>query len=217
MKKPDIRPITIIYTALGLLVAVLVIAVVNQRIVSAGLSSEIARQKQQLSELTKNSVSHRKLNSDYYRLSTRIGGRFHDVSWDRQMPRMINQLTGIMDAHNIDIEVLKPETIVSNNKISKLPIRISFKSNLEHLTRALLDIEKTTPILNIDQINIRVSDNKTDTLQVDAIVSSFAITDKNVPMQKESPNVTITPEGSSGASQVEVTQVNDYGYERGPQ
>jgi hypothetical protein len=98
------------------------------------------------------------------------------------MPFMINQLTGIMEAHKLKIDTLRPEPITSSSDVYRLPLRVSFKANLGELARTIDDIEKTLPVLSIEELGMRPAGDKSDLLQADMVVSLFAIADPNAPM-----------------------------------
>ncbi len=82
-----------------------------------------------------------------------------------------------MQAHKLKIDTLRPEPITSSGGVYRLPMRISFKAALGDLARAVRDIEKTVPVLSIEQLGVRSSGDKSDLLEADMVVSLFAIAD----------------------------------------
>lgn len=185
MKSWRLKTPATISAILGVIVLALLIAVVDQHIGSATRAAEIQRQKQMLSALTKEAIADQNVRRNYATLSKKVGRRYKTVSWGQQMPFMVNQLTGILTSHNLNIETLRPEPVTSANEVSRLPLRISFKAQLGDLAQAIRDIERANPLLCIEQMDLRVSGNRSDLLQANMIVSSFAISDASAPDIKE--------------------------------
>ncbi|MHB0998421.1 MAG: type 4a pilus biogenesis protein PilO [Armatimonadota bacterium] len=179
MKIPKIQPITMTASILGFLVICLAIMVTVQQISNAGITSKIDMQEQVLSKLIKESTSASEIEKSYARLSARFGGDNGEVTWDKQMPRMINALTGAMQAHGLKIETLKPEPITVTGSIQRFPLRITFKSKLRNLVESVREIEKLNPYMDVEGLNIRVTEKESNILQADAIVSLFAIANSN--------------------------------------
>lgn len=181
MNMPKLRTPMIAAGALGLIIFGLITAILDQRLADSGLSSQIAEHKQALSRMAQDSTNQKALVGDYQKLSSRLGARYRQVSWGKQMPFMLNQITGIMRNRGLKVETLRPDPITSANGVSRLPLRIGFKAGLSDLARVVQDMEKTLPLLYIETLNIRAQTGNMESLQADMTVSSFAISDEAAP------------------------------------
>lgn len=121
------------------------------------------------------------------------------------MPFMINQLTGIMESHDLKVDTLKPDPLTKVDGVSRLPLRISLKADLGKLAKVVRDIEKGFPLLKIDSLDIRTAAGSA-VLQTDMTVSSFAVTDKNAP---EAPAISLTPKTPKKAPAKPKTAADD--------
>ncbi len=215
MKLSRLKTPTAVCTLLGVVVLGLTAAVVDQHIASSTKSAEIIRQRQMLTALTKEAVADKQVRNQYARLSRSIGRRYKEVTWGGQMPFMVNQLTGIVKARKINIETLRPDPITSSNSVSRMPLRITFKAGLGDVAHVIQDIQKSNPLLCIEQMDLRMSDNKTQLLQANMTVSSFAVTDAHAPEMAEialSPTSTKTAgAGSKPAARASVSDAGKTG------
>ena len=187
MKLSRLKNPAALSTLLGVVVAVLALAVVDQHIGNSTRAAEISRQKQMLAALNRDMASERKLTKSYSKLSRQLGHKYKEVSWGKQMPFMVNQLTGILQLRKLDMETLRPEPVTSANGVSRLPLRISFKAKIGDLAHVVEDIEKSSPLLSIEQLDVRTTRNNSDLLQANLMVSSFAVTDARAPEIKAPP------------------------------
>lgn len=185
MKLSRLKTPMAVCALLGVVVLGLIAAVVDQHITGSTKSAEIVRQRQMLASLTKEAIADKKVKNEYARLSRSIGRRYKEVTWGGQMPFMVNQLTGILKARKINIETLRPDPITSSNSVFRLPLRITFKAGLGDVAHVIQDIQKSNPLLCIEQMDLRMSDNKTQLLQANMTVSSFAVTDAHAPEMAE--------------------------------
>lgn len=181
MKIRQLRLAVIASAAMGLMIICLSILVINQQLTSSQLSTQIVQERHKASRLSSENTENTDLAKKYSDLSAKFGGRYREVTWSKHIPFMVNQLTGIMQAHELKIETLRPNPIRSVDNISQLPLRIGFKAELADLAGVVQDVEKTTPVLNIESLDIRTADDKSGLLQTDMTVSSYAITDKDAP------------------------------------
>lgn len=181
MKIKQLRPLTIATLILGVIAVFLFMAVINQQLIISRLSKDIKSEQKQSSELSEKSLESKKLENSYKNLSQKLGGRYRNVSWSRHLPYMVNQLTGIMYVYNLKIETLRPNPIRTIDTVSQLPLRITFKSRIGDLAKLIRDIENTDPKLNIETLDLKPSGDNSDQLQVDMLISSYAVEDKDAP------------------------------------
>lgn len=164
---------------MSLAIAVLMIAIVTQQITSSRLSSDIREQKESLKRSRENAESSKQTASDYSEISAKLGGRYKEVSWSTRMPFVISELAGITQAHRLKIENLKPEPVTSADEVSRLPMRITIKADIADLARVVEDIDKSIPYMDVERMDIHMASDKSDLLQCDMTVSSFAVQDEN--------------------------------------
>jgi len=186
MNISKLQTTVIIKCILGLVILGLGIGIIAQRLAISGLRSEVAEKTKELAKLRTEDTDAKSMTVKYKDLVNKLGDRYQKVSWGKHLPTMMNQINGIMTAHSIKMDTLRPEPLTNANDISRLPMHISFKANLGDLARVVQDIEKATPLLSIEQLDVRVPTNQSDLLEMDMIVSSFAITDSSV---KEEPKI----------------------------
>lgn len=182
MKIRKLRATMIAAGILGLVIFGLVVAIINQQVTLSRLSADISQQKQSLGRMTKETAAYKTLSAKYLDMSAKLGGRYRSVSWGTQMPSMVNQLTGIMQAQKVKIQTLRPEPITSTDGVSRMPLRISFNAGLGDLAKLVHDMETAVPHLEVERLDIHIADDKSEKLQTDMTVSSFAVTDENAPV-----------------------------------
>ncbi len=203
MKIRQVGPIVIASAVLALVILCLAVGIVNQQLTSSRLSGQIVQEKAAIAKFSEDSVVNAALVKDYQKLSAKLGGRYRDASWSSHMPFVINQLTGIMQGNKLKIETLKPDPVTLIGGVSRLPLRIGFKAGLGDLAKVVREIEKTTPLLDIESLDIRTTAGS-DQLQVDATVACFAVVDKNAPQvtsnapKSETVMVTVDKSATSG-------------------
>jgi Tfp pilus assembly protein PilO len=201
MKIRKFRPTVIAAAILILIIIGLSIAVLDQQLRSSNLSMQIMQENEKFNRLSRDTSADVNLDKKYRDMALKLGGRYKEVTWSRHIPFMVNQLTAAMQAYGVKIETLRPDPIRTMDNVSQLPLRIGFKAGIADMAKVVRDIEKTTPFLNIERLDIRAAGEKSDLLQSEMTVSSYAITDKDAP---EMPKV--TPLHSSAS--VKVTKNN---------
>jgi len=169
---------------LGVVVLGLSLALVGRAIAYAATTRAISEQEHLLTRTTRSIKQRTALHQNYERLSQQLGMRLPGCSWSEQMPFMVNQLTGIVEAYGVKIETLQPEPVVTKDQIMRFPLRLSVRADLKSLTKILRDMESTTPALSVDQLSIRNDQKTAGTLLVEMTVSSFVILDKHASLEK---------------------------------
>ena len=169
---------------LAVVVACLAVAVVIQRIEAARLSSEVMGQRGRLRAASRKLRSNAKCQKDYEALSLKLGGRLRSCTWSDQLPYMLGQLDGIIQAQELKMDTLQPEPMTSVKTILRFPMRLSFQTDIGRLTKVLAEIDKATPLLKIERLNALNSKESKQNLQVDMTVASFVVLDKHAPVQK---------------------------------
>ena len=116
------------------------------------------------------------------------------------MPSMVTQLTGIVEARGLKIESLQPEQWTSGEHVMRFPLRITLNCGLSDLTGILRDIESTTPLLDIERLDIRSGSDESGKLQVGMTVSSFVVRDKHAAQAKRRPKGAEGGESEGGST-----------------
>lgn len=182
MKIRHIRMTLIVAGILGLIDFFLVAAIVDQQISLSRLSGDMIQQKRSLSRIEKDTTAFKTVTSTYETLSSKLGGRYRNVSWSTQIPSVVNQVTGLMQSQGLKMQTLKPEPITSKDGVSRLPLRVSFQAGLGDLAKLVFAIERSVPYLEIERLDINAAKENGDKLQADMTISSFAIADENAPL-----------------------------------
>jgi Tfp pilus assembly protein PilO len=160
---------------LGILVFVLAAIMVNQIFVRSRLSVRAGAQKQLLSELTAGASGNRLALNKYDEMAIKLCGRIPDGTVRGNMPFMINQVAGVMQAHGLKPETLKPEPVTVVDGIDRVPLRVSFSAGIGNMVLVVRDIENTVPVMHIDQLSIRPATDKSGTLHAEMTISSFVV------------------------------------------
>jgi|GEM_PF-3916429 len=181
MKIRQFRPTVIAAAILILVIICLSIAILNQQLVSSSLSTQIKQENAKFTRLSKDSTADVDQDRKYRDMALKLGGRYREVTWSKHIPFMVNQLTAAMQTYEVKMDTMRPDPIRTIDNVSQLPLRIGFKANLADMAKIVRDIEKTTPLLNIERLDIRAASEKSDLLQSEMTVSSYAITDKDAP------------------------------------
>jgi Tfp pilus assembly protein PilO len=195
MNFKKLKPLEITLAILGVIVVGLIIALIDQQMTGARLTSDIAREKDSLARLSKASSDYQTMSNNYFALSSKVG-RHEDRAVSGQVPFIINQLTGIMQSHKLRMETLSPEPATAGNGVSRQPMRITFKGSLGDVTRTIQDIENTVPFLYIERFDMHAGEEKSDTLQCDMTVSSFSIQGSKMPGTKDKKAPVTMPDNS---------------------
>lgn len=180
--QPHIRTIAIV--VLGVLVLGLGSGVIWQRIVSARLSHQVREQTRDLTEAQKTLKDYAQWQSEYTELSAKLGGRMRECTWSNQMPFMVSQLTGLVEARGLKVQTLRPEPMTSSGSVQRFPMSIEVQAGLGDLARLLRDMGGTYPLLSIERMDIRAVEGNADKLQVRMTVASFMVIDKAAPITK---------------------------------
>ena len=170
--------------ALGAVVIGLAAAVTYQKVANYGVLRDIRQQRAGLADLKRHLSNCEKWREDYQDLSLKLGSRLQNSNWSDQMPFMVTQLTGIVEARGLKIESLQPEQMISGEHILRFPLRVGLNCDLSDLTGILRDIESTTPLLDIERLNITMNPDSSGKLQIGMTVSSFVVRDKHAPQTK---------------------------------
>ena len=191
---------------LGALVVGVGGAVTHQKATKFWVSRDVGRRKARLADLKRHLSNCEKWREDYQDLSLKLGARLQNCTWNDQMPFMVTQLTGIVEARGLKIETLQPEQMTSGEHILRFPLRIGLNCDLSDVTRILRDIESTTPLLDIERLDIRTNPDESGKLQVGMTVSSFVVRDERAPQTKrrssalDNPNSAGNPKSEEGST-----------------
>ncbi|MBP6962999.1 MAG: type 4a pilus biogenesis protein PilO [Armatimonadetes bacterium] len=167
---------------LGAVVAVLLAAVVAQQVTASRLGREIRAQNQVLADARRNLENRRKWSSEYDEFSLRLGGRMSTCSWSDQMPYMMAQVNGIVQANGLKAENIQPEPMVVNWNIRKFPMRVALQTDLRRLTEVLRDVRNSRPLLDVERLEVRQAQDGDSGLQINMTVASFVVLDQNAPV-----------------------------------
>lgn len=179
------RRIHVISTAaLSVLVVALAIGVIAQQLAASRLSGGIHGQKQLLSRSKGELKDRGKWRNDYGDLSLKLGGRMSTCSWSDQMPFMVAQVTGIVEANGLKVESLQPEPMSSSGSIQRFPMRLVLQTDLKHLTELLKDLSTAVPLIDVERLEVRNAQGETGKLQANMTVASFVVIDKNSPVAR---------------------------------
>ncbi len=165
--------------ALGVLVVALAIGVIAQQLAASRLSNGIQAQKQLLLKSRGELKDRAKWRDDYGDLALKLGGRMSTCSWSDQMPFMVAQVSGIVQANGLKIENLQPEPMTASSNIERFPMRIVVQTDLKNLTKLLKDMSTAVPLIDVERLEVRNAQGESDKLQVNMTVSSFVVLDKN--------------------------------------
>lgn len=172
------------------LVVILAIGVIAQQLAASRLSDGIQVQKQLLAKSKEELQDRAKWRNDYGDLSLKLGGRVSACSWSDQMPFMVAQVSGIVEANGLKIENLQPEPMTSSGSIQRFPMRLVLQTDLKHLTELLKDMSGSSPLLDVERLEVRNAQGETGKLQVNMTVASFVVLDKSSPIGRRR---TVTP------------------------
>lgn len=177
------RTIIVSIVILTVMVFVLAVAVVGQRLAASGTGHRITEQKRLLARYQRQKDQYCKARKDYEASSVTLGGRLPECSWTDQMPFMIAQLEGITIPRGVKVETLQPQPTVTYRKVMRFPMRVGLQADLPTLTLLLEGLQKTSPVLEVDRLDVR-NGQEGDKLQVDMTLSSFVVLDPNAPVAK---------------------------------
>ena len=166
------------------LVVALAIGVIAQQLAASRLSADIQGQKQLLAKSKGEQKDRAKWRNDYGDLSLKLGGRMSACSWSDQMPFMVAQVSGIVEANGLKVENLQPEPMTSSGSVQRFPMRLVLQADLKHLTELLKDISGSSPLLDVERLEVRNAQGDTGKLQVNMTVASFVVIDKNAPVTR---------------------------------
>lgn len=161
------------------LVVTLAIGVIAQQLAASRLSADIKGQKQLLAKSKGELKDRAKWRNDYGDLSLKLGGRMSACSWSDQMPFMVAQVSGIVEANGLKVENLQPEPMTSSGSVQRFPMRLVLQTDLKHLTELLKDITGSSPLLDVERLEVRNAQGDTGKLQVNLTVASFVVIDRN--------------------------------------
>lgn len=170
--------------ALCVVVVVLLVSVVAQRVAASRLAREIRVQQQSLTDARQNLENRRKWSRDYDELSLRLGGRMSACSWSDQMPYMMAQVNGIVQANGLKAENLQPEPMVATSNIRKFPMRVAVQTDLRRLTDVLKDVRNSSPLLDVERLEVRQPQDGDGGLQINMTVASFIVLDPHAPVAR---------------------------------
>ncbi|GEM_PF-4330627 len=170
--------------ALCAVVVALAIGVIAQQLAASRLSRGIEQQKQLLAKSRQDLKDRAKWRSDYSDLSLKLGGRMSTCSWSDQMPFMMAQVTGIVEANGMKVESLQPEPMTSSGSIQRFPMRLTLQTDLKRLTEVLKDFRNAMPLVDVERLEVRNAQGENGKLQVNMTVASFVVIDKNSPTAK---------------------------------
>lgn len=165
--------------ALSVLVVALAIGVIAQQLAASRLSNGIQAQKQLLAKSQVELKDRAKYRDDYGDLALKLGGRMSTCSWSDQMPFMVAQVSGIVQANGLKIENLQPEPMTASSNIERFPMRLVIQTDLKNLTKLLKDMSTAVPLIDVERLEVRNAQGESDKLQVNMTVSSFVVLDKN--------------------------------------
>ena len=182
----------IIAAILGAAVVALTAAVVTQRLACGGVFRDVREQRALLAKYKRELRDSKASKKNYLDCSLKLGGRWSECSWSDQAPFALAQLTSITGRRGLKMKTFQPQPMSSANSILRFPVRISLEGDLTSLASVLEDVEKTTPLLEIERLDIRKAAKASgDRLQADMTISSFVVLDPNAPVAKRRalPNV----------------------------
>jgi Tfp pilus assembly protein PilO len=162
---------------MGLVILGLLVAIVFQQIASSGLSSDIRHEREAIDMYKKDATAYKQITTDYSYMSAKLGGKYKDVSWTTRMPFVVSDLSGMTQARHLKIETLKPEPVTAADGVYRLPMRITLKAQIGDLARLAQDIETSVPYMDIERMDVHMPSDKSESLQCDMTISSFAVQD----------------------------------------
>lgn len=178
------RPQLIATIVMCVVVLALGIGVVAQQLSATRLSGDIAEQKRLIAESKKDLKSRTASRDEYSDLSLTLGGRMSTCTWSDQMPYMVSQVTGIVEANRVRVESLQPEPMTSSGSVQRFPMRLGLQADLRHVTDILQDLKTAVPLIDIERLDIRNSQTGNGKLQINMTVASFVVLDKNSPVTR---------------------------------
>lgn len=182
MKILKTRTFTVTAVILGVLILVLGAVVARQRLVESRISMQISEENSVLAQLQRELEGRRGCIVDYPNLTLKLGGRFSQCSWTDQMPFVVSQLTGIAEHRGLRIQTLQPQPMTENKCVRRFPLRIGLQADLAAVASLLEDIQYTTPLLDVEQLDIKRAEAGGNKLEVGMTVASFVVIDKDAPL-----------------------------------
>lgn len=143
------------------------------------ISRQISEQNRVLSQLQRELEGRKGCVKDYSILTLKLGGRFSECSWTDQMPFVVSQLNGIAEQRGLKVQTLQPQSMTANKCVRRFPLRIGLQADLSAVASLLEDIQDTTPLLDVERLDIKRAEARGGKLEVGMTVASFAVIDKN--------------------------------------
>ncbi|MHB0937625.1 MAG: type 4a pilus biogenesis protein PilO [Armatimonadota bacterium] len=118
-----------------------------------------------------------KLRADGRKMSEKVKQRKGPWTWSEQLPVMVEQISVIMEQNAAKIDTLQPSPAVERDQLTRFPLRLNLRTDLQHLTAVMQRLREAVPLLAVDHLAIRAGEKPGDLLQVEMTLTSYVIVD----------------------------------------
>ena len=171
------RILRMIVVALGLLAAGLAGACIYQYAASATAARAIAGQQDALEQMKGYAAELARAQAEGRQMSEQVLQHKAPWTWSEQLPVMVAQISGIVEQDGVKIDTLQPAPPVEREHLTRFPLRLTLRTDLEHLKDLMVRLRQAVPLLAVDHFAIRSGQKQGEPLQVEMTLSSYVIID----------------------------------------
>jgi len=148
-----------------------------QYLATRAVAREVRAQRDELLRLQEYAEDLRNAHSEGKQLRTQVASQAGAWTWSEQLPVMVQQVSGIVNAADARIDTLQPAPSVEREQLTRFPLRITLQTRLSSLAKILQSIQEATPALAIDQLSMHNGQKPSDPLRVEITLSSYVMFD----------------------------------------
>lgn len=116
-----------------------------------------------------------KLRADGRKLSEKVRQRTAPWTWSEQLPVMVEQISTLVEQSGAKIDTLQPSPAVERDHLARFPLRLTMRTDLQHLTAVMQRIRAAVPLLSVDHLAIRAPERPDEPLQVEMTLTAYVI------------------------------------------
>ena len=177
-EQPVLR---ILVTMMSLLVLVLLGCCGYQYAVSTTLARDTVAARQQRARTQQETAQRRRALAASTTLTERIPAQPASWSWSEQLPAMMTQVSRLAKDSGAAVETIQPAPPVTNNGVTRFPLRVTLHGNLTALTRMLEQVRQVKPLLAIDKISLRPGAKPGEPMLIELTVAAYTVTGTEKP------------------------------------
>ena len=116
-----------------------------------------------------------KLHADGRKLNEKVRQRTAPWTWSEQLPVMVEQISAIVEQSGAKIDTLQPSPAVERDHLTRFPLRLTLRTDLQHLTEVMRRSRAAVPLLSVDHLAIRAGEKPGEPLQVEMTLTAYVI------------------------------------------